>query len=182
MDWDKIKAVDLLALFQSFKPKNGSVLSVRIYPSQFGKERMAEEDRIGPQRFVFRDADSDASRKQAAPRTGGGKRVLEDEDEGEDEEDEDEEGDEDDEEDEDEDEEDEQDEDEDDEEEEEDEDEDEDEEHDEDEDEDEDEGDKDGDEDEKAELIRAGIVPQQGDAASDVDYVKLRRYQIERLR
>uniref|UniRef100_A0A8C8LVH3 ESF1 RRM domain-containing protein n=1 Tax=Oncorhynchus tshawytscha TaxID=74940 RepID=A0A8C8LVH3_ONCTS len=39
MDWDRMKAKDLLALFNSFKPKGGVVLSVKIYPSEFGKER-----------------------------------------------------------------------------------------------------------------------------------------------
>ena len=51
MDWDKIKAVDLLALFQSFAPSGGAVLSVAIYPSEYGKERMVREDRFGPQAF-----------------------------------------------------------------------------------------------------------------------------------
>lgn len=48
MDWDRIKAKDLLALFSSFKPKGGVVLSVTIYPSDFGKERMKAEETQGP--------------------------------------------------------------------------------------------------------------------------------------
>ncbi|XP_029900263.1 ESF1 homolog [Myripristis murdjan] len=48
MDWDRIKAKDLLALFSSFKPKGGVVLSVKIYPSEFGKERMQLEETQGP--------------------------------------------------------------------------------------------------------------------------------------
>uniref|UniRef100_A0A3B1JLX5 ESF1, nucleolar pre-rRNA processing protein, homolog (S. cerevisiae) n=1 Tax=Astyanax mexicanus TaxID=7994 RepID=A0A3B1JLX5_ASTMX len=48
MDWDRIKAKDLLALFSSFKPKDGVVLSVTIYPSEFGKERMKAEETQGP--------------------------------------------------------------------------------------------------------------------------------------
>ncbi|XP_052039701.1 ESF1 homolog [Apodemus sylvaticus] len=48
MDWDRLKAKDLLALFNSFKPKGGVVFSVKIYPSEFGKERMKEEQIQGP--------------------------------------------------------------------------------------------------------------------------------------
>ncbi|KAM5163532.1 ESF1 homolog [Mantella aurantiaca] len=48
MDWDRLKAKDLLALFNSFKPKGGIVFSVKIYPSEFGKERLKEEELQGP--------------------------------------------------------------------------------------------------------------------------------------
>ncbi|KAK3529812.1 hypothetical protein QTP86_006009 [Hemibagrus guttatus] len=48
MNWDRIKAKDLLALFSSFKPKGGVVLSVTIYPSEFGKERLEAEQSQGP--------------------------------------------------------------------------------------------------------------------------------------
>ncbi|XP_059187056.1 ESF1 homolog [Centropristis striata] len=48
MDWDRMKAKDLLALFNSFVPKGGAVLSVKIYPSEFGKERLQVEETQGP--------------------------------------------------------------------------------------------------------------------------------------
>ncbi|XP_075452173.1 ESF1 homolog [Ascaphus truei] len=48
MDWDRLKAKDLLALFTSFKPKGGVVLSVKVYPSEFGKERLKAEELHGP--------------------------------------------------------------------------------------------------------------------------------------
>ncbi|XP_009868763.1 PREDICTED: ESF1 homolog [Apaloderma vittatum] len=48
MDWDRLKAKDLLALFNSFTPKGGAVFSVKIYPSEFGKERLKEEEQKGP--------------------------------------------------------------------------------------------------------------------------------------
>lgn len=48
MDWDRLKAKDLLALFNSFKPKGGVIFSIKIYPSEFGKERMKEEQVQGP--------------------------------------------------------------------------------------------------------------------------------------
>ncbi|XP_054728274.1 ESF1 homolog [Anastrepha obliqua] len=52
MDWDRIRAVDLMVLFSSFLPPGGSVLSVKIYPSEFGKERMREEDIHGPTELI----------------------------------------------------------------------------------------------------------------------------------
>ncbi|KAM6086737.1 ESF1 homolog isoform 1-T3 [Theristicus caerulescens] len=48
MDWDRLKAKDLLALFSSFTPEGGAVFSVKIYPSEFGKERLKEEEQKGP--------------------------------------------------------------------------------------------------------------------------------------
>ncbi|XP_026568605.1 ESF1 homolog [Pseudonaja textilis] len=48
MDWDQLKAKDLLALLSSFTPKDGVIFSVKIYPSEFGKQRMKEEKLKGP--------------------------------------------------------------------------------------------------------------------------------------
>ncbi|XP_037808416.1 pre-rRNA-processing protein esf1 [Lucilia sericata] len=52
MDWDRVRAVDLMVLFSSFLPPGGSVLSVKIYPSEFGKERLKEEELHGPPELV----------------------------------------------------------------------------------------------------------------------------------
>jgi hypothetical protein len=48
MDWDRIKAQDLMVLFSSFLPPGGRLLRASIYPSEFGKKRMAEEVLKGP--------------------------------------------------------------------------------------------------------------------------------------
>uniref|UniRef100_A0A8C7YGK1 ESF1, nucleolar pre-rRNA processing protein, homolog (S. cerevisiae) n=1 Tax=Oryzias sinensis TaxID=183150 RepID=A0A8C7YGK1_9TELE len=59
MDWDRMKARDLLVLFGSFAPKGGAVLSVRIYPSEFGKERLKEEEARGPPELKALPEDSE---------------------------------------------------------------------------------------------------------------------------
>lgn len=56
MDWDNLKAIDLMMTFQSFVPKGGKILSLRIYPSEFGKERMAREEIEGPPKELFQSS------------------------------------------------------------------------------------------------------------------------------
>lgn len=48
LDWDVFSATDILAVVRSFCPPQGSVKSVAVYPSNFGKERMAYEEENGP--------------------------------------------------------------------------------------------------------------------------------------
>lgn len=48
LDWDRVKAADIMILLSSFCPRGGSVRQVTIYPSEYGKKRMAEEERLGP--------------------------------------------------------------------------------------------------------------------------------------
>lgn len=68
MDWDNLRAVDLMATFTSFVPKTGSIKSVSIYPSEFGKEQLQKEEVEGPPKDLFKskkkkkeeDSDSDS--------------------------------------------------------------------------------------------------------------------------
>jgi hypothetical protein len=53
LDWDNIRAEDLIAVFSSFLPAGGSLLKVSIYPSEFGKERMEREELEGPPEEIF---------------------------------------------------------------------------------------------------------------------------------
>ncbi|KAF7155092.1 hypothetical protein CNMCM5623_005300 [Aspergillus felis] len=53
LDWDNIRAEDLMAVFSSFVPTGARVLKVSVYPSEFGKERMEKEETEGPPREIF---------------------------------------------------------------------------------------------------------------------------------
>ncbi|XP_058452936.1 ESF1 homolog [Malaya genurostris] len=62
VDWDRIRAVDIMVMLNSFLPRGSIILKVTIYPSEFGKERMKEEEERGPQELTGgRNADSDES-------------------------------------------------------------------------------------------------------------------------
>ncbi|KAL9091134.1 MAG: hypothetical protein Q9159_001551 [Coniocarpon cinnabarinum] len=63
MDWDNVRAADVMAVAQSFCPRDGKVLDVTIYPSEYGRERMEREQMEGPAKELF------ASQK----RVGGGR-------------------------------------------------------------------------------------------------------------
>lgn len=54
LDWDKIRAVDILAVLRSFLAKGQSIGGVTVYPSDFGLEKMQEEAAIGPQSIFGR--------------------------------------------------------------------------------------------------------------------------------
>ncbi|KAF7583245.1 nucleolar domain family protein [Clavispora lusitaniae] len=66
LDWDNVRAVDLMATFASFVPKGGLIKSVTIYPSEYGKQQMQKEEIEGPPKDLFKkkkqvesDSDSD---------------------------------------------------------------------------------------------------------------------------
>ncbi|CAD5115986.1 DgyrCDS4917 [Dimorphilus gyrociliatus] len=54
-DWDRIRAEDLLMIFNSFKPSTGVVKSITIYPSEFGLQRMKQEDLEGPKELFEKE-------------------------------------------------------------------------------------------------------------------------------
>ncbi|KAI6168620.1 hypothetical protein EDD17DRAFT_1466292 [Pisolithus thermaeus] len=68
MDWDHIRAVHLFKIFSSLvshavpplsespgvNVTRGSILSVRVYPSEFGKKRIEKEEKEGPPQEVFK--------------------------------------------------------------------------------------------------------------------------------
>eukprot|EP00039_Didymoeca_costata_P010935 m.149252 g.149252 ORF g.149252 m.149252 type:complete len:630 (+) comp15009_c0_seq2:204-2093(+) len=64
LDWTKLHAKDLFVLANSFKPASGSIQSVTIYPSDFGLERMAEEDAHGPGKFLTSAEDKEEELNQ----------------------------------------------------------------------------------------------------------------------
>ncbi|KAF1830982.1 hypothetical protein BDW02DRAFT_557758 [Decorospora gaudefroyi] len=53
MDWDNIRASDIMAVANSFVPADGRILNVVIYPSEFGMERLQREEIEGPPRDIF---------------------------------------------------------------------------------------------------------------------------------
>lgn len=59
LDWDHVHAADLYKIFSSVLQQGGTsskgeVVSVRVYPSEFGKKRMEKEELEGPPKDVFR--------------------------------------------------------------------------------------------------------------------------------
>ncbi|KEY66308.1 hypothetical protein S7711_02770 [Stachybotrys chartarum IBT 7711] len=56
LDWDHIRSTDLMALFSSFVPSGGGhIVNISIYPSEFGKERMKQEELEGPPKELFKN-------------------------------------------------------------------------------------------------------------------------------
>lgn len=61
LDWDNMRAADLMAVFSSFLPAAGRLSKVSVYPSDFGKERMEREEVEGPPKDIFTGAADDYS-------------------------------------------------------------------------------------------------------------------------
>ncbi|KAI0361520.1 hypothetical protein OH77DRAFT_1444095 [Trametes cingulata] len=96
LDWDHVRAIHLYKIFSSLVSPTGAavasgsgnkaakssstpvvrgkVLSVRVYPSEFGKERMAREEKEGPPPELFkkRDLDPDEINERTVYETGEG--------------------------------------------------------------------------------------------------------------
>ncbi|EDO16068.1 hypothetical protein Kpol_1016p8 [Vanderwaltozyma polyspora DSM 70294] len=66
LDWDYVKSQDLMITFSSFLPKGGKIEKICIYPSEFGKERMAREEVEGPPRELFNKKKNKKSSKKSS--------------------------------------------------------------------------------------------------------------------
>ncbi|KDD72917.1 hypothetical protein H632_c2737p0, partial [Helicosporidium sp. ATCC 50920] len=61
LDWDHVRAVDILAVLRSFAGGNQGVRRVTVYPSDYGLERLAEEAVMGPPTSIYRSAGEEKS-------------------------------------------------------------------------------------------------------------------------
>jgi len=71
LDWDNIRAVDLMAVASSFCPPEGRVDKVTVYPSEFGREAMEREDIEGPPKEYFGAALSSKATEQSGDDDSG---------------------------------------------------------------------------------------------------------------
>lgn len=80
LDWDNIRATDIMAVANSFVPADGRILNVTIYPSEFGLERMQREAIEGPPKEIFSAAVKDREQDiETADQLGGSDSEDEDE-------------------------------------------------------------------------------------------------------
>lgn len=52
LEWDRLKAEDLMVVLNSFKPAAGVLHSVSIYLSDFGADRIKQENTVGPKLLI----------------------------------------------------------------------------------------------------------------------------------
>lgn len=78
LDWDNIRATDLMAVFTSFLPPGGRLTDVSVYPSEFGRERMEREEFEGPPKGIFLSGKSRPAEKERSDESGEGE-IEEDE-------------------------------------------------------------------------------------------------------
>ncbi|KAL8699896.1 MAG: hypothetical protein Q9224_001216, partial [Gallowayella concinna] len=64
LDWDNIRAADLMAVFSSFVPAAGAIKKISIYPSEFGRERIEREEMEGPPKEIFSRSNLESSSKR----------------------------------------------------------------------------------------------------------------------
>jgi hypothetical protein len=69
-DWDHVTAVDLLYVLRSQCPPGGSVFNVTVYPSDFGLERMKDEEFRPPDVFKLSEEERAAAAAAAANENG----------------------------------------------------------------------------------------------------------------
>ncbi|KAH8728620.1 hypothetical protein GQ44DRAFT_724080 [Phaeosphaeriaceae sp. PMI808] len=66
MDWDNMRAIDIMGVANSFVPADGRILNVVIYPSEFGMERLQREELEGPPREIFASSTNNPKKATAA--------------------------------------------------------------------------------------------------------------------
>ena len=85
LDWDNIRAADLMAVFSSFVPATGAIQKISIYPSEFGKQRMQREETEGPPSEIFSrsviDGRYEATDSSSEGQDDGGVSISEENDE-----------------------------------------------------------------------------------------------------
>lgn len=81
LDWDNIRAADLMVVFSSFTPANGRILKISIYPSEFGRERMQREEMEGPPKEIFAQKRLEIQEEQALSESGSEEEIDEEIDE-----------------------------------------------------------------------------------------------------
>ncbi|KAF2721531.1 hypothetical protein K431DRAFT_246701 [Polychaeton citri CBS 116435] len=81
MDWDHIRASDIMAVAQSFVLSGGSLESVHIYPSEFGKERLQREELEGPPKEIFANHPKSKSKSEDEESSDEGEEEDEEEEE-----------------------------------------------------------------------------------------------------
>lgn len=64
LDWDNIRSVDLMAVFNSFVRPGGRINKISIYQSEFGKERMEREELEGPPKEIFARTQEEESEEE----------------------------------------------------------------------------------------------------------------------
>ncbi|KAF2205485.1 hypothetical protein GQ43DRAFT_385796 [Delitschia confertaspora ATCC 74209] len=83
MDWDNIRAQDIMAVASSFVEGDNRILNVTIYPSEFGLQRLQREEIEGPPREIFASSSSktDLNKLTSDDEAGSGSDDEVDEDE-----------------------------------------------------------------------------------------------------